>query len=133
VKTAFFIMKVLFLGAVLVFIGACAGDLADREGLAPKGDTWPASLIDAPNSWRGGFLGGALSEPFSARIREVAGRAGNEAARSGNPVVYLSVDDLQRVEVFPLEGGARPNCRSLRQKIFQTGTLMQERVVEVCF
>jgi hypothetical protein len=132
VKADFFFLKVLIFGAVLSFIGGCAGDLADRGGLASKGEPWPASLIDTPNTWRGGFLGGALGEPFSARISEVAGRAGGEAARSGKPVVYLSVDDFQRIEVFPLEGETKTNCRSLRQKIFQTGTMMRESVVEVC-
>ena len=89
-------------------------------------------LIDKDNTWRGGAIGAGLSKPLKGRISGIAARASGEAARDGRPTAYSSLDGFQRVEAYPLEKGAKQNCRQVREQIYQDEKLVLDETKEVC-
>jgi hypothetical protein len=91
-----------------------------------------APLAEKANTWRGGSIGAALGSPMEGKVLEISIRASKEAAQEGKPVAYLSLDGFQRVEVYPVGKGSGPNCRLVREQIFQEGKLVRDEVKEVC-
>ncbi len=120
--------------ASLVFIFplfiACASEKVHEMG---DGKASLGELIDKTNTWRGGAIGAGLSKPLEGRISKIAARASGEAAREGRPTAYISIDGFQRVEAYPLEKGSKPNCRQVREQIYQNEKLLQDETKEVCF
>lgn len=88
------------------------------------------ALIDKHNRWRGALIGGALGAALGGTVTEIARRASYEAARSGRPVSYESEDGWQRVEAEPLP--SRGGCRTVRERIWQGGKIVQEQERELC-
>lgn len=114
---------------LLFLFAACGGEQAIQRGAG--GDSL-GSLLDKDTTWRGGAIGAGLSKPLKGKISEIAVRASGEAAREGRPTAYLSIDGFQRVEVYPLEKGSKPNCRRVREQIYQGEKLFQDETKEVC-
>ncbi|MFH0788444.1 MAG: hypothetical protein V2B13_12640 [Pseudomonadota bacterium] len=108
---------------------ACASETAHQRG---PGKASSGELIDKNTTWRGGAIGAGLSKPLEGRLSKIAARASGEAAREGRPTAYLSIDGFQRVEAYPLEKGSKPNCRQIREQIYQNGKLVQDETKEVC-
>ena len=114
-------------------LGACGTELPHLNGAAGQ---WTASLsslrFDNDQTWRGGLIGGALSEPLTIKTAEMILRTGREAARQGKPVAYQTVNGRQRIEAFPLRPELKTDCPSIRMQVFQDGKLFQEEVRTVC-
>lgn len=114
---------------MLFLLAACGGEQALQKG--PVGAS-PQDLIDKVTTWRGGAIGAGLSKPLEGGIWEIALLTSGEAAREGRPTAYISIDGFQRVEAYPLEKGSKPNCRRVREQIYQDEKLVQDETKEVC-
>ena len=90
------------------------------------------ALIDENNRWRGAVIGGALGAALGATVTEISTRAAREAAQTGRPVTYQSNDGWQKVEATPVAYNARTKCHKVRERIWQDGQLVKDRVKEVC-
>lgn len=88
------------------------------------------ALIDKKNHWRGAVLGGALGAVLGGSLTEISARAGREAALENRPVAYQTTDGFQRVEARPV--GRGNGCRTIHERVYQHGKLVQERTREVC-
>lgn len=115
--------------ASLWFISACSTGKTYQKGPL---QTFPDTLIEKTNTWRGGAIGGSLGNPLEGKIKEISAQASQEAAREGKPVAYLSLDGFQRVETFPVGKGGSNKCPLVREKIFQDGKLIRDEIKEVC-
>jgi hypothetical protein len=113
----------------LAFFFACSTGKTYQKGPL---QTFPDSLVEKPNIWRGGAIGASLSSPIEGMIKEISHKASQEAAREGRPVAYLSLDGFQRVETYPVGKGKSKNCPLVREQIFQEGKLIRDEVKEVC-
>ncbi len=113
----------------LWFISACSSGKTYQKGPV---QTFPETLVEKTNTWRGGAIGASLGGPLEGKIKEISAQASQEAAREGKPVAYLSLDGFQRVETFPVGKGKSTPCRLVREKIFQEGKLIQDEIKEVC-
>jgi hypothetical protein len=113
-----------------VLLSACSNEKA-YQGAGSSG-TVAGVLIDSQNSWRGMIVGGSLGAALVGGVSEISTRASREAAREGKPVAYQRDDGFQRVEAHPLEKGSRPNCRLVRELIYQDGKLVRDEIREVC-
>ncbi len=110
-------------------LSSCGGEQALQKGAVRAS---PKDLSDKANTWRGGAIGAGFSKPLDGRIWEIAARASGEAAREGRPTAYLTLDGFQRVEAYPLEKGSKPNCRRVREQIYQDEKLVQDETKERC-
>jgi hypothetical protein len=118
-------------GIVLLFMG-CAGVEGDHSPKVPGVIVDTGTLVDQEKSWRGMVLGGAFSPAIKGKISEISRRAGEEAIRKKMPIVYLSTDGFQRLEVQSLEGEPKDRCPLIRERTYQDGTLVREEVKPVC-
>jgi hypothetical protein len=125
-RTQFFLITVLF----GLLVSACSSEKA-YQGSGSSGAV-AGVMIDSQNSWRGMIVGGSLGAALVGGVSEISTRAAREAAREGKPVAYQSDDGFQRVEAFPMEKGSRPNCRLVREHIYQEGKLVRDEMREVC-
>ena len=126
-KTVFvFLLSVM---VSLVLISACSTGKTFQKGPVK---TFPDSLVEKENTWRGGAIGASLGSPIEGKIKEISTQASREAAREGSPVAYLSLDGFQRVETYPVGKGKSKNCRLIREQIFQEGKLIRDEVKEFC-
>jgi hypothetical protein len=117
----------------LALFSSCSKDKA-FQGAGPKGANGDVArvLLDSQKSWRGGVIGGALGAVTISGVTEISTRASREAAREGKPVAYQSADGFQRIETHPIRQGSHPNCRLVREQIYQEGNLVRDEVREVC-
>jgi hypothetical protein len=90
-------------------------------------------LEDKERTWRGGAIGAALGNPVEGKITDILTRAAREGARDNAPLVYVSLDGVQRVEIHPAKGGSKDNCRLLRVQVYQEGALYRDTLEEVCW
>ena len=123
-----FVFWVSLMG-VLFMLAACGSEKASQKG---AGGAAIGDLIDKVYTWRGGAIGAGLGKPLEGRIWEVATLASGEAVKEGRPTAYLSMDGFQRVEVYPLGKGSKPNCRQVREQIYQEEKLYLDETKEVC-
>ena len=113
----------------LVFFSACSTEKAYQVGPVR---TFKDPLVEKANTWRGGTIGAALGSPTEGKVMEISGRALREAAQERKPVAYLSLDGFQRIEAYPVGKGTTPNCRLVREQIFQEGKPVRDEIKEVC-
>jgi len=102
-------------GAVL---GAGAGALI---GQAIGGNTEGTLIGLAAGTILGALVGNAVDQDY---------QAAREAAHYGKPVIYYDKNG-HAVEAIP-EGTSDTNCRRVRKRIWENGTLVKETVEEVC-
>ena len=69
----------------------------------------------------GALVGNAVDQDY---------QAARDAAQHGKPVIYYDKSG-RAVEAIP-EGARDPNCRRVRKRIWENGTLIKETVEEVC-
>ncbi len=117
------------LGGLIFLFAACGSEKVYQKG-AGRADL--GDLVDKVYTWRGGAIGAGLGKPLEGRIWEIATRASGEAAREGRPTAYLSMDGFQRVEAYPLGKMSKPNCRQVREQIYQEEKLYLDETKEVC-
>ncbi len=113
----------------LMFISACGNGKNYRKGPVR---TFPDSLEEKVNTWRGGAIGAPLGGPMKGKIQEISARASQEAIRENKPVAYLSLDGFQRVETYPVGKGESKKCLLVREQIFQEGKLIRDEIKEFC-
>ena len=127
------LLMMIRLGLILILcpflFSACSTEKTYQKSPAI---TDGVNLVEKINIWRGGAIGAALGSPTEGKVKEISTRALREAAQEGKPVAYLSLDGFQRVEVYPVGKGTTPNCRLVREKIYQEGKLVRDEVKEVC-
>jgi len=115
----------------LFFIG-CAGMEGDRSPKVPGLIVNTGTLLDQEKSWRGMALGGAFSAPIKGNVGEIGRRAAEEAVRKKMPMVYLTTDGFQRLEVQVLEQDQKDRCTLIQERIYQDGTLAREEIKQLC-
>ncbi len=113
----------------LMFFSACSTEKAYQVGPVR---TFEDSLVEKANTWRGGAIGAGLGSPLEGKVMEISTRAVREAAQEERPVVYLSLDGFQRVEVYPVGKGTKSACRLVREQIIQEGKVIRDEIKEVC-
>lgn len=99
-------------------IGAGVGALL---GQAIGRDTGSTIVGLAAGTMIGALVGNAADQGY---------QAGMNAAHYGKPVIYYD-EQGRAVEAIP-EGNPRPNCRTIRKRVWDHGRLVQESVEEVC-
>jgi len=123
----------LVMGLSLFWLSACSSERAyEGTGLGGAAGTIAGALIDRDNGWRGGVIGGALGAALGGGVTEISTRASREAVREEKPVAYQSTDGFQRVEAYPLGKSSKPNCRLVREQIFQDSKMVRDEVREIC-
>jgi hypothetical protein len=119
------------MGGFLFFIG-CAGMEGDLSPKVPGVTLDTGNLLDQEKRWRGMALGGAFSAPIKGKVGEIGRRAAEEAIRKKMPMVYLTTDGLQRLEVQVLEEDQKERCSLVQERIYQDGTLAREEIKKIC-
>jgi|LGVF01.1.fsa_nt_gb hypothetical protein len=125
---------ILFFFLCILLVSSCATSQQTYQGAAGGGALGAAAgaLIDKDNSWRGAVIGGALGATLGATLTEISTRAAREAAQADRPVIYQSNDGWQRVEASPVAYNAQTKCHKVREKVWQDGQLVKDRIREVC-
>ncbi len=118
---------------ILLSLIACATEY-EQQGAATGAAVGgiAGAILGGHNPWRGGVIGAALGAIAGATIADISVRGSEEAARSGKPVEYYTEDRRGRYYAEP--GGYDPvtRCRRVREKIWENGRLVRDRVREVC-
>jgi hypothetical protein len=99
-------------------VGAGTGALI---GQAIGGNTEGTLIGLAAGTILGALVGNAVDQDY---------QAARDAARHGKPVIYYDKSG-HAVEAIP-EGTNDPNCRRVRKRVWENGTLVKETVEEVC-
>ena len=115
----------------LFFIG-CAGMEGDRSSKVPGVTLDTGTLLDQEKTWRGMALCGAFGPPIKGKLSEIGRRAAEEAIRKKMPMVYLTTDGFQRLEVQVLEEDQKDRCSLIQERIYQDGTLAREEIKKFC-
>ncbi|MDA8168123.1 MAG: glycine zipper 2TM domain-containing protein [Nitrospiraceae bacterium] len=136
-----FVSIVLFLAFATLLYGCDeaymrgAGTGAALGGIA-------GALLDHRNPWRGGVIGGALGAIGGATITDISRRGAVQAADTGQPVEYKTADGRGVYRAEPVPGGddegyddggdAHTRCKKVRERVWEDGQLVKNRVKEVC-
>jgi len=115
----------------LFFIG-CAGMEGDLSRKVPGVIVNTGTLLDQEKTWRGMALCGAFSAPIKGKVGEIGRRAAEEAIRKKMPMVYLTTDGFQRLEVQVQEEDQKDRCTLIQERIYQDGTLAREEIKKIC-
>jgi surface antigen len=129
---------VLVLGLTASLLAACATQplvttprTYQGAGAGAAVGAGAGALIDSNNRWRGAVLGGALGALAGGTLTEISSRASREAAYENRTVAYQTADGFQRVEARPVKRAVN-GCRTVQERVYQKGQLIQERTREVC-
>jgi hypothetical protein len=122
-------LLLLFLPVLISFF-SCSTETTLKGTPAPVPGM---KLEEKERTWRGGAIGAALSNPIEGKITDIVIRAAREGAKDNVPLVYVSLDGVQRVEVHPAKGGSKDNCRLIRVQVYQEGALYRDTLDEVCW
>ena len=123
-----FCKTVLLIAAIGLFITACApyhyqGGMAGGTmgGIA-------GAILDNRNPWRGGVIGATLGAIAGATIADISVQGVREAAYVGKPVEYRTEDRRVYYYADPVGYDSYNHCRKVRERIYEDGQLVQERV-----
>jgi hypothetical protein len=124
--------KALLLSFLLVSISflSCSSETTLKGTPVP---TPGMKLEEKDRIWRGGVIGAALGSPVEGKITDILIRAAREGAKDNVPLVYVSLDGVQRVEIHPSKGGPKDNCRLIRVQVYQEGALYRDTLEEICW
>lgn len=121
-------ISIALLSASVALLAACA-PYQCRGGVAGGAMGGIAgAVLDRGNPWRGGVVGAALGAVAGATIAEISAQGAREAAYAGRPVEYRTDDGNGYYYAEPLAGEPRPGCRKVRERIYEDGRLVRERV-----
>ncbi len=121
----------LLMGISLFFSG-CAGMEGDHSPKGPGVTLDTGNLLDQEKSWRGMALGGAFGAPIKGNVGDIGRRAAEEAIRNKTPMVYLTTDGFQRLEVQVLKEEEKDRCSLVQERVYQDGTLAREEIKKIC-
>lgn len=89
-------------------------------------------FLDEGNPWRGGVVGAAIGAVAGATIADISNRGSYQAAETGEPVEYTTDNGRGRYYAAPEGYDSRTRCTKVREKIWDNGQLVKDRVREVC-
>lgn len=117
---------------ILMTVASCAP--YQHEGAAVGGAAGgvAGAILDSKNPWRGGIIGAALGAVLGATIADISVRGSGEAVRAERPVEYRTEDGRGVYQAEPLEYDPSTRCRSVRERVWEDGRLVKDRVREVC-
>jgi hypothetical protein len=121
----------LLMGVFLLFIG-CAGMEGDHSPKAPGVTLDTGNLLDQEKSWRGMALCGPFGSPIKGKVEEIGRRAAEEAIQKKMPMIYLTTDGFQRLEVQILGEDPKDRCTLVQERIYQDGILARETIKKIC-
>ncbi|WP_456432618.1 YMGG-like glycine zipper-containing protein [Thermosulfuriphilus sp.] len=90
------------------------------------------ALLDSHNPWRGAVIGGALGAAFGGTLADISSQASYQAARTNQPVVYQRGATVVEASPIPSTHSAETNCRKVRKRVWRNGTLITDRIEEIC-
>ncbi len=94
------------------------------------------AVIDHRNPWRGGVIGALLGAVAGATIADISLKGSQQAYQSNRPVEYQTDDGRGVYRAEPesdyYDGDGHTRCRKIREKVWEDGQLVKDRVKEVC-
>jgi len=117
---------------VSLFLFGCAGMEGERSAKVPGVTLDTGTLLDQEKTWRGMVLCGAFGPPIKGKLSEISRRAAEEAIGKKMPMVYLTTDGFQRLEVQVLEEDQKDRCALIQERIYQDGVLAREEIKQFC-
>jgi hypothetical protein len=106
---------------------------AERGGAAGAGfGGFAGAILDRENPWRGGLIGAAIGGLFGATLGDISDRGAYESARNDAPVEYLTENGRGRYRADPEDYDPRTKCHRIRERVWEDGRLVKDRVKEVC-
>lgn len=86
------------------------------------------AILDRGNPWRGGVVGATLGAIAGATIADISAQGAREAVYVGRPVEYRTDDGRGYYYAEPIAGEPRTGCRRVRERIYEDGRLVRERI-----
>lgn len=126
--------KIISLMAILVLFAVIACTPYHHEGAAVGGAMggMAGAMLDHKNPWRGGIIGAAIGAIVGATIVDISQQAAMEAASTGRPVEYRTVNGRGVYRADPIGYNEITRCRTIHEKVWEDGYLVQDQVREVC-
>lgn len=120
--------------AVLVLFTAIACTPYHHEGAATGAAMGgiAGAMLDHKNPWRGGIIGAAIGAIVGATIVDISQQAAMEAASSGRPVEYRTVNGRGVYRAEPIGYNEFTRCRTIHEKVWEDGYLVKDQVREIC-
>lgn len=117
---------------ILLTVASCAPYQHDGAAVGGVAGGVAGAILDSKNPWRGGIIGAALGAVLGATIADISVRGSEEAVRAERPVEYRTEDGRGVYQAEPLEYDPSTRCRSVRERVWEDGRLVKDRVREVC-
>jgi hypothetical protein len=126
--------KVIFLALACMLLSAagCAPYQVQGGAVGGSAGELTGTRLDQRNPWRGGVVGSVPVAVASATIVEISARGSREAALREQPVEYMTEDGRGRYYAEPMAYDPSTRCRKIRERIYDDGRIVKERVKEVC-
>jgi hypothetical protein len=126
--------KIILFSVVLIFMAATGCTTLQTQGgaIGDATEGLAGTRLAQRNPWRGGVIGEGPGVVAGATIAEISARGSREAALREQPVEYLTEDGRGRYYAEPKEHDPNTRCRKVRERIYDDGRLLKERVKEVC-
>lgn len=86
------------------------------------------AILDRGNPWRGGVVGATLGAIAGATIADISAQGAREAVYVGRPVEYRTDDGRGYYYAEPIAAEPRTGCRRVRERIYEDGRLVRERI-----
>ncbi len=86
------------------------------------------AILDSRNPWRGGVVGATLGAIAGATIADISAQGAREAANVDRPVEYRTDDQRVYYYAEPVGYDSRNHCRRVRERIYEDGRLVRERI-----
>ncbi|TWJ19757.1 glycine zipper 2TM domain-containing protein [Geobacter argillaceus] len=86
------------------------------------------AILDHGNPWRGGVIGATLGAIAGTTIADISVQGAREAAYVGRPVEYHTEDSRVYYYAEPVGYDSYNHCRKIRERLYEDGQLVRERV-----
>lgn len=125
---------VIFLAVACMLVSAagCAPYQVRGGAVGDAAGELTGTRLDQKNPWRGGVVGAGPGAVASATIAEISARGSREAALRDQPVEYSTEDGRGRYYAEPMAYDPSTRCRKIRERMYEDGRIVKERVKEVC-
>lgn len=125
-------LNIIFFVATIFALGGCVTPYQQEGasiGAAIGGIS--GSILDKSYPWRGGIIGAAIGAIAGATISEVSAQGAREVAYGERPVEYRMEGGGGYYYAEPA-GYDEHRCKRVREKIYEDGLLVQERINVIC-
>ncbi len=86
------------------------------------------AILDHGNPWRGGIICATLGAIAGATIADISIQGAREAAYADRPVAYRTEDSRGYYYAEPVGYDVQRHCRKVRERVYEDGQLVRERV-----